>query len=130
MTRSISVPNDGESQTHNGNLAYLRGLPDPLETAFSAANQPLTQERVIAEIIQAIRSIHTSFSDCELNAETNLALDLGFESATRVELLLEVQSALDIYLDVGLAMMFTEITVAELADLILTPEKCGADWYT
>ena len=82
-------------------------------------SEPLTHERVVAEIVRAIRAICTSFPDSELNGETNLALDLGLESASRVELLFEVEQALDIALAGGEVAVFAELTIAELADLIM-----------
>jgi len=82
-------------------------------------SEPLTHERVVAEIVRAIRAICTSFPGGELNGETNLALDLGLESASRVELLFEVEQALDVALDGGEVAVFAELTIAELADLIM-----------
>ncbi|MDT5115930.1 MAG: hypothetical protein QOE30_1669, partial [Mycobacterium sp.] len=76
-------------------------------------------ERVVAEIICAVRGMRTSFSERELTGDTNLALDLGLESASRVELLLEVQRALDAALNVGVVVMFAELTIAQLAELIV-----------
>ena len=129
MTRSISVPSDGELDTRSEHLAYIQALSDPLEKAFPAASQPLTQERVVDEIIEAICAIRSSCAGRDLNGETNLALDLGFESAARVELFLEVQRVLDVDLDVGVAVMFAEITIAQLADLIVNLEDSSMDWY-
>ena len=129
MTPSMSVPNDGELRIHNGDLAYLRGLPDSTEKEAAGEEEPLTHERAVAEIIKAIRGIRPSFSEHKLNGETNLASDLGFESATTVELLLEVQGVLDVDLDVGVSVMSAEMTIAHLADLVVTLEHCGTDWF-
>jgi acyl carrier protein len=82
-------------------------------------SKPSTHERVVAVIIRTVRAIRTSFSELELDGDTNLALDLGLESASRVELLLEVERTLDVALDVGAVAVFAELTIAELADLIL-----------
>jgi acyl carrier protein len=78
----------------------------------------MTHERVVAEIVRAI-TICTSCSGRELNGETNLALDLGLESMSRVELLAEVESALDINLGGIEVAVFAELTIAELADIIM-----------
>ncbi|MGZ4511473.1 MAG: acyl carrier protein [Mycobacterium sp.] len=129
MTQSIRVPNDGELATCTSHLAFIEALPGPLDEAYPAASEPLTRERVVDAIIEAIRAIRTSCAGRELNGDTNLAVDLGFESATRVELLLEVQRLLDVGLDVGVAVMFAEITIAQLADLIVTLEDSCTDWY-
>ncbi|OBG29374.1 hypothetical protein A5764_22770 [Mycobacterium sp. 852002-51057_SCH5723018] len=74
---------------------------------------------MVTEVIRAVRAMHTSFSEREVTADTNLALDLGLESASRVELLLDVQRVLDVALDVGVAVMFAELTIAQLAELIV-----------
>jgi acyl carrier protein len=88
----------------------------------------LTHERVVAEIVRAICAICTSFPGRELNGETNLALDLGLESMSRVELLVEVERTLDVALDVGEVAVFAELTIAELADLIMpTLQEDGND---
>jgi acyl carrier protein len=79
----------------------------------------LTRDRVVAEIVRTACAIRPSFSERDLNGETNLALDLGLESASRVELLLEVERALDIALDVGEVAVFAELTIADLAHLIM-----------
>ncbi len=125
----IRMPNDGELPTRRVDLAYLSVLPDTLEKA-RGQDEPLTLERVVAQIIRAIRVIRPSLSERELNSDTNLAFDLGFESAIRVELLLEVQRALDVDLNVGVAVMFAEITVAELAELIVKLEDRNPDQFT
>jgi Phosphopantetheine attachment site len=76
-------------------------------------SEPLTHERVVAEILRAIRAICISFPGRELNGGTNLALDLGLESVPRVELLAEVERTLDVALDVGEVAVFAELTIAE-----------------
>jgi Phosphopantetheine attachment site len=129
MTRSISVSNDGDFPTAGGDPGYMGVLFDSIGSTGSGADEPLTPERVVAEIVQAARAIHPSLPDHGLSGETNLALDLGFESATRVKLLLEVQRALDVDLDLGAAAMFADMTIAELADLIVTLEDCDIAWF-
>lgn len=129
MSMSISVPDD-EMPTRKGNLVYPEAPHKPLDTDVAVANEPLTHERVVAEIVEAIRGIRPAFSELDLTGETNLALDLGFDSAGRVELLLEVQRSLDVDLDVGVAVMFAEITIAEIADIVVTLEDCSTDWFT
>ncbi|OMC51309.1 hypothetical protein A5745_02720 [Mycobacterium sp. IS-2888] len=74
---------------------------------------------MIAEIIRAVRAMRPSFSERELNHQTNLSLDLGLESASRVELLLEVERALDVPLNIGEVVVFVELTIGELANLIV-----------
>lgn len=128
MTQSISVPKDGELANRSSHLAFMEALPDPLDKVLPVAGEPLTRERVVDGIIEAIRAIRSSCAGCDLNGETNLAVDLGFESVARVELLLEVQRLLDVDLDVGVAVMFAEITIAQLADLIVTLEDRCTDW--
>jgi acyl carrier protein len=71
--------------------------------------------------------MRTSFSKREVTGETNLALDLGLESASRVELLLEVQCALDVALDVGVVVMFAELTITQLAELMVALPDSNMD---
>jgi len=72
-------------------------------------------------------TICTPFPERELNAETNLALDLGFESMSMVELLAEVEYTLGVTIDIEVAV-FAELTIAELADLVTSAlQKKGAD---
>jgi acyl carrier protein len=113
MTRSVSAPHNDELRIRNSGRALAEGLPHTPE------QNVLTRERVVAEIICAVRGMRTSFSERELTGDTNLALDLGLESASRVELLLEVQRALDAALNVGVVVMFAELTIAQLAELIV-----------
>ncbi len=91
----------------------------PVAQWIQSSSTPLTRDRVVAEIVRTACAIRPSFSEAELNGETNLALDLGLESASRVELLLEVERALDVALDVGEVAVFAELTIADLADLIV-----------
>jgi acyl carrier protein len=97
------------------------------QQAPTAEGGLLTRERVVSEIICAVRAMRGSCSEFEVTGDTNLALDLGLESASRVELLLDVQRALDAALDVGVAVMFAELTIAQLAELIVALPQSGAD---
>lgn len=97
----------------------------PAGKKMPASSTPLTRERVVAEIVRTACAIRPSFSERDLNGETNLALDLGLESASRVELLLEVERALDIALDVGEVAVFAELTIADLAQLIMPKIQNG-----
>jgi acyl carrier protein len=128
MTR-ISVSSDGENASRSGGLDCRTALPYPTDNRASVVSEPLTHKRVVAEIARAVNAVRTSISGNEVNGETNLALDLGFDSAARVELLLEVERVLDVALDVGVAVVFAETTIAELAGLIVIPEDRGPDWY-
>jgi acyl carrier protein len=119
MTRSVNAPNNDELEIRNSDAACKAGLPHTRGKRIGVRSKPLIHECVVAEIVRAIRAIRTSFPGRELNGETNLALDLGLESASRVELLLEVERTLDVALDVGVAAVFAELTIAELADLIM-----------
>ena len=119
MTRPVSVSQTDELELGDGGSALTEELPHSPEKNMPAGSQPLTRERVIAEIIRAVRAMRTSFSERELTGDTNLALDLGLESASRVELLLDVQRELDVALDVGVVVMFAELTIAQLAELIV-----------
>ncbi|OBI82967.1 acyl carrier protein [Mycobacterium sp. 1245805.9] len=116
MSHFANTSRDEELEIRTDNAAP-KAMPS--HNGATVRSKPLTHERVVAVIIRAVRAIHTSFSGLELNGDTNLALDLGLESASRVELLLEVERALDIALDVGTVAVFSELTIAELADLIL-----------
>jgi hypothetical protein len=118
MTRSGNARRNDELEIRNRHPASTAGLPHT-QRVCPVRSKPLTHERVVAEIIRTIRAIRTSFSERELNGETNLALDLGIESASRVELLLEVQRTLNVALDIGEVAVFAELTIAELADLIM-----------
>jgi acyl carrier protein len=119
MTHSLSVTHNDELETRSSGRVFKEELPHVAEQNVAVGSEPLTRERVIGEIIRAVRAIRTSFSERELTGDTNLALDLGLESASRVELLLEVQRALDVALDVGVVVMFAELTIAQLAELIV-----------
>ena len=119
MTPPVNGPHTDELQMRTSGPARMEGLSHPMEKTVPVRSAPLTHERVVAEIVRAIRAICTSFPGGELNGETNLALDLGLESASRVELLFEVEQALDIALDGGKVAVFAELTIAELADLIM-----------
>lgn len=119
MTPSVNVPQDDEHEIRTSGPACTEGLPHTPGKRVPVRSEPLTHERVVAEIVRAIRAICTSFPGGELNGETNLALDLGLESASRVELLFEVEQALDVALDGGEVAVFAELTIAELADLIM-----------
>jgi len=119
MTPPVNVPQDDEHEIRTSGPACTEGLPHTPGKRVPARSEPLTHERVVAEIVRAIRAICTSFPGGELNGETNLALDLGLESASRVELLFEVEQALDVALDGGEVAVFAELTIAELADLIM-----------
>jgi len=119
MTPPVNVPQDDEHEIRTSGPACTEGLPHTPGKRVPVRSEPLTHERVVAEIVRAIRAICTSFPGGELNGETNLALDLGLESASRVELLFEVEQALDVALDGGEVAVFAELTIAELADLIM-----------
>jgi acyl carrier protein len=119
MTRSVGVPHNDELKIRNSGRVFTEELPHAAERNVPVGSEPLTRERVIGEIVRAVRAIRTSFSERELTGDTNLALDLGLESASRVELLLEVQRTLDVALDVGVVVMFAELTIAQLAELIV-----------
>jgi acyl carrier protein len=118
MTTYVNRPHNDELQMRNSDLAHTEGLPYTPGKKVQVGSEPLTHERVVAEIVRAIRAICISFPGRELNGETNLALDLGLESMSRVELLAEVECTLDVALDVEVAV-FAELTIAELADLIM-----------
>jgi acyl carrier protein len=107
MTGSASASYDDALEN------YLAGQGVP------AGDTPLTRDRVVAEIVRAACAVRPSFSECDLDGETNLALDLGLESASRVELLLEVERALDVALNIGDVAVFAELTIADLAELIM-----------
>ncbi|MGE2817244.1 acyl carrier protein [Mycobacterium heidelbergense] len=107
MTGSVNASHNDQPEIH------AAGKTAP------ASSTPLTRERVIAEIIRAARAMRPSFSERELNDQTNLSLDLGLESASRVELLLEVERALDVALDIGEVVVFVELTIGELANLVV-----------
>ncbi|OBK43268.1 acyl carrier protein [Mycobacterium sp. 1081908.1] len=115
MTYFASASRDDEFEINDGSP----GPKAKLHNGMPARSKPLTHERVVAVIIRAVRAIRRSSSEPELDGDTNLALDLGLESASRVELLLEVERTLDVALDVGAVAVFAELTIAELADLIL-----------
>ena len=119
MTPSVNAPHDDEHEIRTSGPGCMEGLPHTPGKRVPVRSEPLTHERVVAEIVRAIRVICTSFPGGELNGETNLALDLGLESASRVELLFEVEQALDVALDGGEVAVFAELTIAELADLIM-----------
>jgi acyl carrier protein len=118
MTTYVNGPHNDELEIRNSDLACAEGLPRAPGKRVPVRSEPLTHERVVAEIVQAI-TICTSFPGSELNGETNLALDLGLESISRVELLAEVECTLGVALDVEVAV-FAELTIAELADLVVT----------
>lgn len=118
MTRSLNGPHDAREiwdscPAGSDGPSRAPGMSVPVQ------DEPLTRERVVTEIVQAVRTIHTSFPLHRLNADTNLALDLGLESASRVDLLLEVERALDAALDIGVMAVFAELTIGQLADLIV-----------
>lgn len=119
MTHSSDDTRDDEVEPLQSDPLYTGELHHTSEEPFPMRSEPLDHERVIAEIIQAIRGIRPSFPAAELNGNTNLALDLGLQSASRVELLLDVRHRLDIALDVEVVAVFAELTIAELAELIV-----------
>ncbi|OBJ58538.1 phosphopantetheine-binding protein [Mycobacterium sp. 1423905.2] len=121
MTRFVHVPDHAELESdHRDHVLAVAPLPSPEQQV----TEPLTLDRVIDEITVAVRALSTSFAERELNGDTNLALDLGLESSSRVELLLDVQRALGVALNVGMVLMFAELTIAQLAELIVTfPEE-------
>jgi hypothetical protein len=80
MTRFASVPQDDELESRNGGRALAAALP---HTPEQQVPEPLTLERVVAEIIAAVRAMRTSFSERELTGDTNLAWDVELESAAR-----------------------------------------------
>lgn len=126
MTSSLSTPRGDELEIPDADLGCVELLS---HTPVSGVSESLTRERVIAEIIRAVCAIRTSFEERDIDGDTNLALDLGFESASRIELLLEVENALDVVLDVGAVVMFADLTIAEVADLIVTPPDSTMDGY-
>jgi acyl carrier protein len=119
LTPSVNAAHNDELAIRNSDPAGTEGLPHTRGERVSLRSKPLTHEQVVAEIIRAIRAIRTSLSGHELNGETNLALDLGLESVSRVDLLLEVQRTLDFALDVVEVAVFADLTIAELAHLIV-----------
>lgn len=119
MTPSVNAPQDDENAIRTSGPACMEGLPHTPGKRVPVRSEPLTHDRVVAEIVRAIRAIDTSIPGGELNGETNLALDLGLESSSRVELLFEVEQALEVALDGGEVAVFAELTIAELADLIM-----------
>ena len=119
MTTSVNAPQDDEHEIRTSGPARVEGLPHTPGKRVAVRSEPLTHERVVAEIIRTIRAICTSLPGGELNGETNLALDLGLESVSRLELLFEVEQALDVALDGGEIAVFEELTIAELGDLIM-----------
>lgn len=127
MMRAVSVPwIEQLDNRHDERVLSGRFVPEPQQD-WPAARAQLTRDRVVAEIIRAVRELRTSFSEREVTGDTNLALDLGLESASRVELLLDVQRALDVALDVGVAVMFAELTITELAELIVALPQSTMD---
>ncbi|WP_083667141.1 acyl carrier protein [Mycobacterium sp. SP-6446] len=107
MTGSTNASHNDEPEIRTS------GKPAPVSST------PLTRDRVVAEIIRAVCALRPSFSERELTDQTNLSLDLGLESASRVELLLEVERALDVALEIGEVVVFVELTIGELANLIV-----------
>jgi acyl carrier protein len=127
MMRAVSVPwIEQLDNRHDERVLSGRFVPEPQQD-WPVARAQLTRDRVVAEIIRAVRELRTSFSEREVTGDTNLALDLGLESASRVELLLDVQRALDVALDVGVAVMFAELTITELAELIVALPQSTMD---
>jgi acyl carrier protein len=118
MTTYLTGSLNDELEIRHSDFACTEGLPHAPGKGVPVRSEPLTREHVVAEIVRAI-TICTSFPGHELNGETNLALDLGLESMSRVELLIEVERALDVVLDVVEVVVFAELTIAELADLIM-----------
>lgn len=125
MTRSVTALHNDQLEIHSSNRAGTEELLHAPRMRAPGQSDPLPRERVVAEIVRAIRAIRTSFPVDELDGETHLALDLGLESASRVELLLEVERTLDVALDVGVVAVFAELTIAELADLIVSLPGAG-----
>jgi hypothetical protein len=119
MTRPVSVRGTDEIEIRTSRAFPALVAPAP-QQRLRLASEPLTQERVVAEIVRAVRGMRMSFAQREITGDTNLGPDLGFDLASRQELLLEVQRALDVVLEAGIAVMFAEITIAQLADLIVT----------
>lgn len=126
MTTSVSAPGDDELAIDDADRACVEVLP---HGPISGGRESLTRDRVIAEIIRAICRFRTSFDERDIDGDTNLGLDLGFESASRIELLLEVEDALDVVLDFGPAVMFDDLTVAQVADLIVALPDVSMDGY-
>jgi acyl carrier protein len=127
MTHFVGVPHNDQLKIRNGGGVFTEGLPHTPEENVPVASEPLSRDRVVAEIIRAVRAMRGSFSERQLTGDTNLALDLGLESASRVELLLEVERALDVALDVGVVVMFAELTIAQLAELIVALPDASTD---
>jgi acyl carrier protein len=127
MTTWVSVWGTDELETRNGDHAFRERFPHAPQQDLRLGSGPLTRERVVTEIVCAVRGMRTSWSKREVTGDTNLALDLGLESASRVELLLEVQRALDVALDVGVAVMFAELTITQLAELIVAFPESSMD---
>lgn len=115
----VNAPHKAEVEMRTSGPACSKGLSHRIGKTVPVRSKHLTHERVVAEIVRAIRAICISLPGGELNGETNLALDLGLESMSRVELLYEVEQALDIALDGGKDAVFAELTIAELADLLM-----------
>jgi acyl carrier protein len=120
MIRSMTTLDNDQPEICTSDRAGTEELPDVPGMRVPVKSGPLTHERVVAEIVRAIRAIRPTFPAGELAGETRLALDLGLESASRVELLLEVERGLDVALDVGVMAVFAELTIAELADLVVS----------
>lgn len=117
MTGSVNTSHIDEREIHPAG----KGAP--------VSGTPLTRDRVVAEIVRAVCAIRPFLSERELNDQTNLSLDLGLESASRVELLLGVERALDIALDIGEVVVFVELTIGELSNLIVKLEDNGTGDY-
>jgi acyl carrier protein len=127
MTRSMSVSPIDELVIRREDRAFSLRVGRGTQQHSRAASELLSHDRVVTEIIQAVRGMRTSFSEREVTGDTNLALDLGLESASRVELLLDVQRALDVALDVGVVVMFAELTITQLAELIVALPESSMD---